>query len=70
MGQYTERQRRHYGTTLLLVEVALVQNTVTLLDLDDDNNAQPSLTRCSVGIASQCALWCAAFDEQIVRITS
>jgi hypothetical protein len=55
---------------LLLVEVSLVQNTVTLRDLDDDNNAQASLTRCSVGMASQCALLCAAFDEQIVRIAS
>jgi hypothetical protein len=70
MGQYPERHRRHYGTALLFVEVSLVQNTVTLLDLDDDNSAQPSLTRCSVGIASLCALLCAAFYEQIVRIAS
>jgi hypothetical protein len=55
---------------LLFVELSLVQNTVTLHDLDDYNNAQPSLPRCSVGIASQCALLCAAFDEQIVRIAS
>lgn len=54
----------------MLVEVLLDQNTVTLRNLDDDNNAQPSLTRCSVGIASQCALLCAEFDEQIVRIAS
>jgi len=52
------------------VEVSLVQNTLNLRDLDDDNNAQASLTRCSVGMASQCALLCAAFDEQIVRIAS
>jgi len=70
MSQFTERYWRYYGTALLLVDVPLVQNTVTLRDLDDDNNAQPSLTRCSVGIASHCALLCAAFDEQIVRIAS
>jgi hypothetical protein len=52
------------------MEESLVQNTVTLRDLEDDNNTQPSLTRCSVGIASQCALLCGAFDEQIVRIAS
>jgi len=70
MGQFPVRQWRHYVIALLLVEVSLVQNTATLHDLDDDNNAQPSLPRCSVGIASQCALLCAAFYEQIVRIAS